>query len=324
MTITVSRDPRVAPLIWDLLDKAKINNGIITVGTHDGGFHADELLSIAMIKVAISEVDTYHGPDIHVNVIRTRNLEKLKQCDIVVDVGGGEFDHHSTDDRYPNGVPKSACGKVLEAVEPNDKLVKLLNIMGLYLVQSIDNGDPISKAKWIKYQPSHFSWVGLMNPTYSERYDPEASDLWFNKALDMVEIVYRRLRQSCLDFMASKEVLSKCPRYLGGALLELPSSSVQWKPYVLSRNHSVKAVMYPHQDGMWCVRMVPRSFSDSTPYHRFPEEWRSDAKAIAGNTQIASKGYSLGCKFAHKGGHLANFDTKDHAIEAADYVFRHL
>jgi uncharacterized UPF0160 family protein len=241
----------------------------------------------------------------------------------VVDVGGGEFDHHTTDDRYPNGVPKSACGKVLEAVETNPRLVQALNNAGLYLVQAIDNGDPMAKERWIRHQTNHFSWVGLMNPMFSEKYDHDVSNECFSKTLTMVEEVYRRLRASCIAMMESKSVLASCKRYLGGQLLELPQSNVQWRPYVIAKMHAVNAVMYPHDDGGWCVRMVPCSFSDYTPKRAFPKEWTSEQNAIEGNTQIASMGYSLGIKFAHKSRHLAVFDTHAHAIAAADYVFRH-
>ncbi|KAL7061218.1 hypothetical protein AAHC03_010036 [Spirometra sp. Aus1] len=64
------------------------------IGTHDGTFHCDEVLAIAMLK----QLPEYKNADI----IRTREMAKLGTCDIVVDVGG-LFDASSH--RYDHGQP---------------------------------------------------------------------------------------------------------------------------------------------------------------------------------------------------------------------------
>jgi uncharacterized UPF0160 family protein len=62
----------------------------IRIGTHDGSFHADEVLAIAILS-------TIH-PNHH--VVRTRDPDTLSWMDIVVDVGGiydhghKRYDHH--------------------------------------------------------------------------------------------------------------------------------------------------------------------------------------------------------------------------------------
>ena len=64
----------------------------ITMGTHDGTFHCDECVAIALLKC----LDDYDDA----LVIRTRDPAVLGTCDIVCDVGGaydpllGRFDHH--------------------------------------------------------------------------------------------------------------------------------------------------------------------------------------------------------------------------------------
>ncbi|VDN32373.1 unnamed protein product [Dibothriocephalus latus] len=62
------------------------------IGTHNGCFHCDEVLAIAMLK----QLPEYKDADI----IRTRDMTKLGTCSIVVDVGGvfdaasHRYDHH--------------------------------------------------------------------------------------------------------------------------------------------------------------------------------------------------------------------------------------
>ncbi|XP_069361948.1 MYG1 exonuclease isoform X2 [Maniola hyperantus] len=55
------------------------------IGTHDGVFHCDEVLACYMLK----RLPEYKDAEI----VRTRDMDKLRTCDIVVDVGA-EYDHH--------------------------------------------------------------------------------------------------------------------------------------------------------------------------------------------------------------------------------------
>jgi uncharacterized UPF0160 family protein len=55
-------------------------------GTHNGIFHCDEVVGIATLEIAYMNTDVY--------VVRTRNIDELNNLDIVIDIGGGIFDHH--------------------------------------------------------------------------------------------------------------------------------------------------------------------------------------------------------------------------------------
>lgn len=73
----------------------KVRNTIrqLTIGTHDGKFHCDEVVACAILK--------YIYPNS--KIIRTRISEVLENCDILVDVGcifdvkKRRFDHHQSD-----------------------------------------------------------------------------------------------------------------------------------------------------------------------------------------------------------------------------------
>lgn len=72
------------------------------VGTHDGRFHADEVMATAILK-EIYEIE----------LIRTRDSKILSRLDIVYDVGGGEFDHHGVNKVYrEDGIPYAASGLI--------------------------------------------------------------------------------------------------------------------------------------------------------------------------------------------------------------------
>ena len=65
------------------------------IGTHDGPFHADDVMACALLK---------RHPDFKdAKIVRTRDEVKLGECDIVVDVGekfsheDRRYDHHQAD-----------------------------------------------------------------------------------------------------------------------------------------------------------------------------------------------------------------------------------
>ncbi|KAG9248118.1 metal-dependent protein hydrolase [Calycina marina] len=70
----------------------KLKTSHISIGTHNGHFHADEALAVYMLRL----LPTYTSAEL----IRTRDLALLETCQIVVDVGGiydasiNRYDHH--------------------------------------------------------------------------------------------------------------------------------------------------------------------------------------------------------------------------------------
>lgn len=131
------------------------------VAVHDFLFHADEVVAIAAIKVLYGEPK---------EVVRIPSRDEAKQEELrqqgftLIDIGGGEFDHHGAarDWQYNNGIYLSALGKVLKQAVKDKKLEQEeLNIMlfnGLYALQAQDNGQdydgiglesPFSFVKWL-------------------------------------------------------------------------------------------------------------------------------------------------------------------------------
>ncbi|KAH6639398.1 metal-dependent protein hydrolase [Boeremia exigua] len=70
----------------------KVKMSAIKIGTHNGHFHADESLAVAMLKNLAAYADA--------ELVRTRDPAQLAECHTVVDVGGEyddttkRYDHH--------------------------------------------------------------------------------------------------------------------------------------------------------------------------------------------------------------------------------------
>jgi len=92
--------------------------GQVTIGTHNGSFHCDESLACSLLKF----LPRYSSAEI----VRTRDPEVLKTCDIVVDVGG-VFDR--TTHRYDHH--QKTFSDSLHTLEPAKKWVTKLSSAGL-------------------------------------------------------------------------------------------------------------------------------------------------------------------------------------------------
>ncbi len=82
----------------------KEKNDELCVGTHNGIFHCDDVLATAMITILTG----------HVDVIRSRDIDTLKQADLIFDIGGGSYDHHQKggNGERNNGVKYASAGLI--------------------------------------------------------------------------------------------------------------------------------------------------------------------------------------------------------------------
>ena len=81
--------------------------GAVNFGTHNGIFHCDEVVGIAILELAHMNISEKY-------VVRTRDTEILKNLYLVIDVGGGEYDHHMSNfnTRRPTGEKYASAGLV--------------------------------------------------------------------------------------------------------------------------------------------------------------------------------------------------------------------
>lgn len=291
------------PLIQELEKIGDAHEGVITVAVHNAAFHADELVALAILKEAL--------PEYHLSVIRTRKFEEINAADIAIDVGGGRFDHHNEVMRYGNGVPMAACGKILAEVEPNQQMINILNQMGLYAVQAIDNGDRSSLPR--SCQNNLFDWVASFNPTFEERTMTEGEyyDRFF-EAFEIVRKIYRRMRANASAQLHSTDVLKKCRTHVQGRFIELPRGGLPWYRYAQENPILLGTIHQNVEDGNWRVTTAPATPGSQERRVSFPSSW-GGLDGLYLETVSGIKG----AVFCHMGLHVASFKTKDAALAAA-------
>ena len=168
---------------------------LLTVATHNGSFHLDELLALSTIKLVFS--------DKVIQVIRTRDESILKQADWVVDVGGiydhetRRYDHHQLGSPIrDNEVPFAAFGLVWKhwghhLCNNNAEMVELIDQEFVQMVDGPDNGFETFKSLVDGGRVPALSmlphlWTGAA-------IEDETSDEVFNDLFEIVSVILAKL-----------------------------------------------------------------------------------------------------------------------------------
>jgi len=234
-----------------------------TIGTHDGTFHCDEVLAVSMLKLLPQFKDA--------QIIRSRNEEVLKTCDIVVDVGGVfdpetlRFDHHQKSFQHTMTTLRpgkktwstrlSSAGlvyvyyghevlaQVLDKRVEDEVVTKLYEkIYGNFMeeIDAIDNGVPIcdGPARY-KITTNLSSRVGALNSSWR---DPEMSDeaqmTSFSKAMDLVSQEFlQKVQYYASDWWEAYSLVASAVEDRfdvdeTGQIIEFPGGGVPWKEHL--------------------------------------------------------------------------------------------
>lgn len=240
------------------------------VGTHNGRFHADEVMATAILKEIFD-----------IELIRTRDEAKLKELDIVYDVGGGKFDHHDTfKECREDGIPFASCGliwrefgrRVIRFMDPSieeEEVEAAFTYVDKFLIKGIDaldNGVKIGEKDVPLMDISRI--ISGFNPQwFSERDDDEA----FNEAVELASVVLDNVLKSRMAVLRSREIVQSAyekRNYKEILVLEL------YCPYAeslraIDKKSEVVYVVYPSK-GNYAMQTVRDRGSDKKP---FPESW---------------------------------------------------
>ena len=241
----------------------------ITITTHNGNFHADDVFSIAALKNIFPSF----------NLIRTRKLELIANADIVIDVGGeydadnGRFDHHQRNGagHRENGIPYSSFGLVWQkyGVEICQGNQEVANSVDAGLVSTIDAID-CGHVEGIYEGISLSQTISMFNPTWEEDSN---FDECFNEAVDFASRILTRFISSARGGINAKDIVAKAIDTAEDPRLIVLEKYTPWKKTVHSLSSDALYMIYPSQSGQWIIQTVPvepGSFEDRKP---LPTEW---------------------------------------------------
>ncbi|MBC2582602.1 MYG1 family protein [Clostridium sp. DJ247] len=178
------------------------------VGTHDGRFHADEVMATSILKEIFQ-----------IELVRTRDIELLDELDIVYDVGGGEFDHHGIKKVYrEDGIPFAACGliwnkfgrDVVRLKNPalnEEEIESVIHYVDRVLIEGIDaldNGVRINDGEIPIMSIS--SIISGFNPFWSSE---KSEDDTFNEAVKLASIILNNTINFRFSVLKSREYVER-------------------------------------------------------------------------------------------------------------------
>ena len=285
---------------------------IVKVATHDGVFHADEVFALAVLKLCM-KID-----DVDIEVIRTRDMDKISSCDMAVDVGSEynnvkrKYDHHQIDKpaTRKNGIPYASFGliwkhfgrqltsgiDVWEAIE--QKLV--------LPIDALDNGVSISMPIFKDvYEFAIAQVISAISMAYSED-----QNIAFEKAFEFATMIVIGEIKKAENKVEGERIVSEEIKNQNEPEVLVLDKYISWEVAV-SKFKNIKLVIFPDKSpNRWCIQAA-RDDLEIFNHDRisFPKNWRG----LTDEELIALSGVPDSV-FCHTGGFFAVAKTKQSAI----------
>lgn len=280
-----------------------------SLGTHDGSFHADEVTASAFLLL-FNFIDKE-------KIVRTRDLNRLNECEYVCDVGGiydpdlKRFDHHQVD--Y-NGSFSSA-GMILKYLCDqkiiDQKLYNYFNHSLVMGVDAVDNGKASPMA-------GHASFSSIIANFVPSRHDspPEAFSRAFFEAFDFCLGHLKRLLDK---YNYIKECRGKIKKEMDKKTkVMIFEESMPWIESFFDlggETHPAEFIIMP--SGMhWKLRGIPPSYDKRMGVRiPLPKEWGGLSEK-----ELQEKTGVPGAIFCHKGLFISIWETKEDALKALEMI----
>jgi len=279
----------------------------ITAVTHDGTFHADDVMATAILMKV-------YGEDIH--IIRSRDPKIIESADIVYDVGG-MYDHASNRfDHHMDPVPTDINGNILSSA--GMIWLKFNNYVSSYHIREqvydclIKSIDLIDNGK-ADLDPTHISFSGIIfkfNKTWNSDDD---IDHLFWSAVDYARITLDMIIKNIESKLLAIDYLNK--QVIKDNVLIL-DRGVPWIDWMFDFEKDIDYVIFPDENKTsWFLQSAPVSKDSFELKKPLPETWagkRDKAfQNIIGDDNLI---------FCHPARFIAGAKTKDSVLALLNHI----
>jgi uncharacterized UPF0160 family protein len=278
-------------------------------GTHDGSFHADEVTACALLLL-FDKIDRN-------KIVRTRDDQKLQQCEYVCDVGGvynpekKRFDHHQVG--YQGELSSAGMvWKYLKELHVVDvKTYDFFNRSLIWGVDAHDNG----RAN-LEIGVCSFSQVisNFIPPAYDA--PEEELEKAFFEAVDFTKGHLHRLLDRYQYIEGCRQKVAQLMQQKSEALIF--TEAMPWMDLFFDmggEGHPARFVVMP-SGKHWKLRGIPPNSRDRMMVRQpLPERWAG----LMGEELKQASGIS-GAIFCHKGRFISVWETKEDALAALKVV----
>jgi uncharacterized UPF0160 family protein len=321
---------------------------IKTIATHSGSFHADESLAVFMLRKLTDYADS--------KLVRTRDLEIIKQADIVVDVGAiydpasNRFDHHQRgfEETFSSeyDIKLSSAGLIYKHFgkqvianilnwpidKPELELVYQKVYDGLILMfDGVDNGVnqyPGDVAPKYVDGTNIASRVSRLNPRWNEPFTDEIALIQFEKAVVLTgQELVAKVEDIAFSWLPAREIVlqgwkTRHEVHKSGKIVLLPQYC-PWQSHLADLEEEFK--LQENELPLYAV------FADSSG------SWRVRAISVSSDSFISRKPLPEpwrgirdeelskltgipDCVFVHASGFIGGTKSKDSALKMASHA----
>tara|TARA_R110002096_G_scaffold44526_13_gene120506 strand:- start:92872 stop:93729 length:858 start_codon:yes stop_codon:yes gene_type:complete len=276
----------------------------LQLATHNGPFHADDVLAAALVRVFL---------DAEATVVRSRNPEVLAKADVVFDVGGvfdvatRRFDHHQRD--YQGD--RSSAGMVLDWLESDGHVsASIAEALRFQLVDYVDAVDTGARAS-AGDVPCFSTMVGVL----TEQATDDSFDVWYERAVAMAVDISSAISIGCKRSETdARAVLAAMDDAVANERRVLFFDEyLKWKPAYFGAagsEHPTDYVIFPGRND-WRVVTIPVAVDSKDDKRKLPSEWAGlEGAALEKVVGVP------GARFCHKNCFIAAFENKEAALEA--------
>lgn len=256
----------------------------IVLITHNGVFHADDVMCAALLD---SASDLF-------KCIRTNDPSRFMDMDnaIIADIGGGKYDHHQQDAQVrPDGQKHAACGLIFrdywKYIFEEEKTANMFRDKYIIPIEDQDNG--------VASNP-----LSMMISTLNSLDDSE--DMGFDYAVYIMKTLILAEQKAEQKRIVGREYLQCALKEADrtGSKYVVLERFVPWQELLVPSN--AQFVVFPSKRGGWNVQTIPTELGGREAKKPLPTEWLEMKPE--------------GCTFVHQGLFIAAFDTLEHCVAA--------
>ncbi|MFZ0565656.1 MAG: MYG1 family protein [Chlamydiales bacterium] len=279
-----------------------------SVGVHDGTFHADEVVAIALL-ILFDLVDEE-------GIVRTRDPDQLALCEYICDVGGVYnpseklFDHHQAE--YEGEL--SSSGMVLLYLKEQKLISKeMYTFLNNALILGVDAHDTGRSSLEIGY--CSFSII-IANYNPITDLSQEALNKAFFDALHFtIGHLERVIARYNYNVECRKIVKKEMEKHKICLMFDRPIPWLESFFALGGENHPALFVLMP-AGTHWKLRGIPPDYMHRMQVRLpLPESW---AGLLGGELKQASS--IPGAVFCHKGRFISVWETRENALQALKSV----
>lgn len=285
--------------------------------THDKKFHADDVFTGALLKIALGEDN--------VEIRRTRDAADVLSADIIFDMGmkydGFKyFDHHQDDARlymYDSYDSPKHCAFTLiaKAIFNDDDLYeRFMNTLGIGIAIR-DN----SQTELLGKYSSLGTWVKYFNSTFYEDCD---DDFNYEIAINIAKTLITRVIKNIEAWQMTNRELQSVANVSDKILIL--DKYIPFEDYISENYPDILMAIYPSVDrNEWFLSSIPKHKGDYNTYKiYFPVKWRGYNAKYNCNINDFDKDLE-GCKFVSFRGYHSAWKSKDSAVRASEKVLEY-